>query len=319
MHQDAYELAALAARYVFAALMLWIVWRAGRGAAVDSRRAARLRRLSPMTGLCGEMVVLEGDERARRGMRYPVIREGTLGSARRADIRIRHSSVRRRHAYFQLLDDGLHLRGHAGARLRDGDGHAVRDLVLADGDCLSVGQVRLMLVLSAPEQAQRHEAHPHARDDFDSPDGLFDLPADAGWRTPPDDGWEVAPSGRPRESGDWNVSPTTRRDSYESDDLPGAEAPDGWQTAARPQAEDHWQHTHSDPGWTGRLPRSTPPERTGAAQRNVRTAKPWHEDDWREDTSLKADTADWDGTPSSDGDADEALYGDRKPRKKRRF
>lgn len=67
--------------YVFAALMLWIVWRAGRGAAVDSRRAARLRRLSPMTGLCGEMVVLEGDERARRGMRYPVIREGTLGSA----------------------------------------------------------------------------------------------------------------------------------------------------------------------------------------------------------------------------------------------
>jgi len=148
---DTYELIALAMRYVFMALMLWIVWRACRGALVDARRAAKLRRLSPMTGLCGEMVVIEGDERARRGMRYPVIREGLIGTSRRADVRIRHSSVRRRHAYFQLTESGLKVRGHAGARLINGAGKSVREMMLADGDSLRIGRVRLLLVLSLPE------------------------------------------------------------------------------------------------------------------------------------------------------------------------
>ena len=154
MGRETYELIALAMRYVFIALMLWIVWRACRGALVDARRAAKLRRLSPMTGLSGEMVVLEGDERAKRGMRYPVIREGVIGSSRRADIRIRHSSVRGRHAYFELTEKGLWLRGHAGARLIDGAGRAVKELTLADGDSMRVGRVRLLLVLSLPEDYQ---------------------------------------------------------------------------------------------------------------------------------------------------------------------
>ena len=181
MSSEAYELTALAARYVFVVLIAWIVWRACRGAWIDSRRAARLRRLSPMTGLCGEMIVVEGDGQARRGMRYPVIREGTIGSSRRADIRIRHGSVRRRHAYFQLTDAGLSVRSHAGARLSDGDGRTVRELTLADGDRLGVGRVRLLLVLSMPEGAAgcRRETETDA-------DALFDVgempaarPADA--------------------------------------------------------------------------------------------------------------------------------------------
>lgn len=151
MSHDTYELIALAMRYVFMALMLWIVWRACRGILIDARRAAKLRRLSPMTGLCGELVVLEGDERARRGMRYPVIREGLIGSSRRADVRIRHSSVRRRHAYFQLTESGLKVRGHAGSRLINGAGKSVREMMLADGDSLRIGKVRLLLVLSLPE------------------------------------------------------------------------------------------------------------------------------------------------------------------------
>ena len=177
MSSEAYELTAMTARYVFAALMLWIVWRACRGAWIDSRRAARLRRLSPMTGLCGEMVVVEGEGQARRGMRYPVIREGTIGSSRRADIRIRHASVRRRHAYFQLTEAGLSVRGHAGARLRDGDGHLVRELMLVDGDALSVGNIRLLLVLSMPEGVQMPEREERAARE---PDDLFDAAYDGG-------------------------------------------------------------------------------------------------------------------------------------------
>ena len=69
MNSNVYELLALGMRYVFAALMVLIVIRAARITAVDSRRARRLRRLSPQTGLVGEMLVVDGGERARSGMR----------------------------------------------------------------------------------------------------------------------------------------------------------------------------------------------------------------------------------------------------------
>ena len=152
MSEGLYELLALCARYVFAGLMVLIVARAWRITIVDSRRAKTLRRISPETGIIGELMVLEGDEKACRGMKYKVIREGQIGSARRADIRVRHSSVRRRHAYFLLTGEGLRIRAHAGAPLRDEQGRIVREIILKDGDSIDVGRVRLMLILSnAPE------------------------------------------------------------------------------------------------------------------------------------------------------------------------
>ena len=171
MSQNVYELIALAARYCFAALMVLIVLRAWRLTIVDSRRAQTLRRLSPETGLSGELIVMEGDQQARRGMRYPVIREGMIGSARRADIRIRHSSVRRRHAWFQLTDEGLSIRAHAGAPMRDRRGKPVKEIVLKDGCVISIGRVRLMLVLTDSTAA----AEPRREDDYfeTDPDRLF--------------------------------------------------------------------------------------------------------------------------------------------------
>ena len=170
MSQNVYELIALAARYFFAALMVLIVLRAWRLTIVDSRRAQTLRRLSPETGLSGELIVMEGDQQARRGMRYPVIREGMIGSARRADIRIRHSSVRRRHAWFQLTDEGLSIRAHAGAPMRDRRGKPVKEIVLKDGGVISIGRVRLMLVLTDSTAA----AEPRRDDYFETdPDRLF--------------------------------------------------------------------------------------------------------------------------------------------------
>ena len=172
-----YELIALGARYVFAALMVLVVLRAWRITLVDSRRAATLRRMSPQTGLSGELVVMQGDGKARRGMRYPVIREGMIGTSRRADIRIRHASVRRRHAYFQLTDDGLRVSAHAGAPLKDGRGRPAREITLPDGGEIVIGQVRLLLVLSeAPEPAKHRRPDRRDRDARDVPpaDDLFD-------------------------------------------------------------------------------------------------------------------------------------------------
>lgn len=187
MSTDAFELAALTARYVFAGLMLLIVLRAARLTAVDSRRAAKLRRLSPMTGLSGELVVLEGDGNARRGMRYPVIREGMIGSSRRADIRIRHGSVRRRHAYFQLTAQGLRVRDHAGARLYDRHGEPARELLLGDGGEFVLGRIRLLLVLSDAVAAPEDEDNDlFEAGGMDPEDFCIDLdPFDAGLSSAP--------------------------------------------------------------------------------------------------------------------------------------
>lgn len=181
MPQNIYELIALGARYLFAGLMVLIVARAWRNTVIDSRRAQTLRRLSPETGLSGEVLVLAGDEQARRGMRYPLILEGMIGSARKADIRIRHSSVRRRHADFQLTPEGLSLRACGSARLRDRRGRAARTLTLRDGDVFWVGDVRLMLVLSGYGA--------EAADDMPNPDALFD----PDWQSDPDRLFEENP------------------------------------------------------------------------------------------------------------------------------
>lgn len=171
MTQNAYEIVALGARYVFAGLMALIVARAWRNTVIDSRRAQTLRRLSPQTGLSGEVLVLEGGELARQGMRYPLILEGLLGSARRADLRIRHSSIRRAHADFQLTPEGLSLRARGRARLRDRRGRAVRTLLLRDGDVFFAGRVKLMLVLS--RSTALRGADPDALFEPD-PDRLFE-------------------------------------------------------------------------------------------------------------------------------------------------
>lgn len=183
MSANLYEILALAMRYVFAALMVLIVLRAWRLTAVDSARAKRLRRLSPETGIIGEMLVTEGGEKARPGMRYSVILEGTIGSGPRADIRIRHSSVRRRHSYFIMTDDGLFIRGHANARI-GANGRWVRECTLKDGEELRVGKVELMLVLTgadaAPEEIDRRmlrrKRRHESEEDLEMDDSIFNAP-----------------------------------------------------------------------------------------------------------------------------------------------
>ena len=168
-------------RYVFAGLMILIVLRAWRLTAVDSARAKKLRRLSPETGIIGEMLVINGGEKARPGMRYPVTLEGTLGSGKGADIRVRHSSIRRRHAYYMMTDEGLFIRGHANARLGV-DGRWVRETTIRDGGEMRIGRVDLMLVLTgadaAPEEISRRvlRRRHNEGEEMEMDDSIFDAP-----------------------------------------------------------------------------------------------------------------------------------------------
>ena len=177
MGANAYELLSLAMRYVFAGLIVLIVVRAWYGASVDSQRAAKLRKLSPDTGIIGEMLVTDGGERAKTGMRYPVTLEGTIGSNRRADIRVRHSSVRGRHAIYQMTDEGFFVRGHANLRIGDGAGNYFREVLIPDGGQLQVGGVTLMLVLADggspdadPLRRKRRRKHARGEAKGDAPE-----------------------------------------------------------------------------------------------------------------------------------------------------
>ena len=179
-----YEIIALAARYFFTAIMLLIVARAWKITIVDSRRAASLRRLSPETGVCGEFLVVQGHGRAKDGMRYPVIREGLIGSSRKADIRLRSSSVRRVHAFFELTPKGLRLRAQRGARLFNARGNARRELLLGDGSRVTIGEVELLLILTEAVDA------PVETQDA----GLFDVPDDSPIRAPRPESRRAAPA-----------------------------------------------------------------------------------------------------------------------------
>lgn len=161
MSPNAYELLALCMRYVFAVIMLLIVFRAWRVTLVDGQRAARLRRISPETGIVGELLVVDGHDRAKYGMHYPLTLEGTIGSTRGNDIRLRSSSVRRRHAIFQMTENGLFVRNHARSRLYDGFGRPRKELTLHDGDFLTIGSVRLMLILSDGDSVPKNIHMPH--------------------------------------------------------------------------------------------------------------------------------------------------------------
>ncbi len=167
MSGEMYELVALGMRYFFAAIIVLIVARAWKLSVVDSRRAKELRRLAPETGLCGEFLVVTGDgRRAREGMRYPVIREGLVGSSRKADVRVKSPSVRRAHAFFDRTDSGLRVRAQGRARMYDGAGALRREAVLGDGDRVTFGKVELMLVLTDGQAAPGRD--PRAN--------LFDVP-----------------------------------------------------------------------------------------------------------------------------------------------
>ena len=167
MSGSLYELCAIAARYLFAALMVLIVVRAWKITIVDSRRAATLRRMSPETGICGEFLILTGSGKVREGMRFPVIREGMIGSSAKSDVRLRANGVHRTHAYFQLTPDGLHIRDHASARIFNARGETRREMFLGDGAKLTVGSVEMMLILTVAVNAPAETAE---KDLFDIPD-----------------------------------------------------------------------------------------------------------------------------------------------------
>ena len=149
-----YERLALWMRYFFVFLALAFVVRAWAITVRDNRRARAVRAWLPETGTIGEWLVLDAvGEQARKGVRYPILNEGMIGSGRRSDVRLYHPDVLREHAYFVATENGLRIRpvgeapvyveSQVGGTYHPADGY----VDMADGDVLVIGGLRMMLTL----------------------------------------------------------------------------------------------------------------------------------------------------------------------------
>ncbi len=221
MNSDLYALIALAARYWFVALIAVLLFRGWRMTVADNRRAKLLREWMGQTGCVGELIANPG---AKRHASYPIPREGVLGSARNADVRIRHRDLRRAHAHFELREGGLLLKPLGRAELKVGGGFTGDAVFLQDGDVLTIGRLQLMLVLfDAPveeeEEDEWFEVGPDAVPaDEDEEEWYGGESATAHTRRMPDGGDE-RPQARPKRGrkvpvsidGQFSEKPAVRR------------------------------------------------------------------------------------------------------------
>ena len=169
MSESLYQLIAMAARPAFLILAALIVLR-GRQLLLSEHHARKklLRRL-PDAGMVGEMRDIESDKS------YPLPREGTLGSGRGCDIRLK--GLRRRQVSFAFVEGkGMLLTP---ARRRSAtwlDGVPLsRPAYALHGALLRAGGytlcVRLFAGLNVPDAAQLHDHwQPAYEEDFYAPD-----------------------------------------------------------------------------------------------------------------------------------------------------
>ena len=169
MSESLYQLIAMAARPAFLILAALIVLRGSQILLSEHHARKKLLRRLPDAGMVGEMRDIESDKS------YPLPREGTLGSGRGCDIRLK--GLRRRQVSFAFVEGkGMLLTP---ARRRSAtwlDGVPLsRPAYALHGALLRAGGytlcVRLFAGLNVPDAAQLHDHwQPAYEEDFYAPD-----------------------------------------------------------------------------------------------------------------------------------------------------
>ena len=151
MPQNAYELLAMLMRYVFVLIGGLIVWRSFRWLRRDAKTYKREMKALPDAGLVGEMVNLS------TGESQPLPREGVIGSARDADIRVKGD--RRSLARFEFEEGkGLKIIPNRRSRILmsgvelNAPGYALHGTQLQFGN--TAFRVRLFAGLKVPQPAE---------------------------------------------------------------------------------------------------------------------------------------------------------------------
>ncbi|NLG23765.1 MAG: FHA domain-containing protein [Clostridiales bacterium] len=161
MDEELYAVVAAAARYLFAALAIYIVFKGWRADVTDGRRGRLVRGTAPDLDAIGELLVLADAPGGKLvGQRYPLPREGALGSSHAADVRLQRPGVRRRHLWIERRVGCVAISPVGGAPVA---ARGEPPYVLRDGDTFSIEGLEMMVVLfdaaeSAPDGPADGEA-----------------------------------------------------------------------------------------------------------------------------------------------------------------
>ena len=144
-----YEVAALAARYVFLLLGIYIVFLAWRGHRLAQRESAGYRGEG---SYIGEMRVVGDVTGKQEGKIYRLPMEGCIGSSRSCDVRIRCKGLKRKHVYFEQREGCLLITPMGGAKAEIIPKRKIPTL-LYDGDRLKMGGLILVMTFYDAEDA----------------------------------------------------------------------------------------------------------------------------------------------------------------------
>ncbi len=148
MQQAAYQVLIYAARYWFAALAAFIVFRAAVNSYREYKIIRDIRKSIAEAEFLAALTLLGGaDEKIEAGARFPFLREAVVGSGSGCEVRLRQKGVMRRHAKLIAEDGCVRVKPVRGAAISV-DGKAVKGEALAfDGSEIAVGPLRLRVCM----------------------------------------------------------------------------------------------------------------------------------------------------------------------------
>ena len=162
MSSSAYEIAALAMRFWFAALTVYLLFRTVSAVLRDYGNQRRLRKAEISSIGVLEVVEPSKDAKGRPhplyGRRYPLRKENRIGSARSSDIRIKAKGIEPSQASIYQKGNRIMLADFGGRRgvYLNGVRVGKEEKALVSGDEIIIANVVLVLHLfGAAEQAQR--------------------------------------------------------------------------------------------------------------------------------------------------------------------
>lgn len=151
MYETAYDIVALGMRYVFVAMIVYILLRTANSVYREYTCERSIRK-GVSAASWGAVEVVAPADAPFLGEEYILKRENTIGRAKRCDICLPHESLSSVHAAVFQRREKLYISDYGSKNGVKVNGEKVRrDYRLEDGDVLSLGRVLLKVHLGGEE------------------------------------------------------------------------------------------------------------------------------------------------------------------------
>lgn len=139
-----YESVALLMRYLFLPLAVFITLYTVYMTIVDSMRASAVRAREAETGVLAR---LEYTGRRGESMKAYLVKEGTVGSGRTADVRLYARDVEKKHFYYEIENGGLFITPLDGAPMRTEGEEVQGEREIRPGSTFFAGDLEIKYIM----------------------------------------------------------------------------------------------------------------------------------------------------------------------------